>query len=415
VALADWEYVALNGRQVYVCYDSDVMLKPEVHKAMSRLAQLLEQRGAHVAFIYLPPGDGGAKIGLDDFLAASHGVDDLFRLVSPVLIDLPGQEVDHQDSSYLITGQAIVWRKPNGDGYDAVRLTNFSARVVCEIVEDDGVEFRRQLEIQAICNGRDYRFLVPIGRFAAMNWPIEEIGISAIVQPGIGLKDRARVAIQELSRDAGERRVYTHTGWRKLGEDWVYFHGGGGIGAEGAVPGLEVRLPDALDGFRLPDPPDDDELKAAVRSSLQLLDVAPDEVTVPLFASIWLAAALGSDMSIHLVGTTGTGKSELAALAQQHWGAGLDARHLPASWSSTDNALVALAFAAKEAIMVVDDFLLSGTVADIARMHLKAEHLLRAQGNLSGWQRMRAATRPLRKPATTTGRSWRRRKRKTSR
>jgi hypothetical protein len=46
---------------------------------------------------------------------------------------------------------------------------------------------------------------------------------------------------------------------------------------------------------------------------------------------------------------TGRFKSEAAALAQQHFGAGLDARHLPANWSSTGNALEALAFTAKDA------------------------------------------------------------------
>ena len=35
VALAAWEQVALNGRQVYVAFDSDVMLKPQVHEAMT--------------------------------------------------------------------------------------------------------------------------------------------------------------------------------------------------------------------------------------------------------------------------------------------------------------------------------------------------------------------------------------------
>ena len=53
--LADWESVALNGRQVYIAYDSDVMTKSEVHSALARLAEVLKSRGAHVRYIYLPP------------------------------------------------------------------------------------------------------------------------------------------------------------------------------------------------------------------------------------------------------------------------------------------------------------------------------------------------------------------------
>jgi hypothetical protein len=43
-ALAEWEYIALNEREVYIVFDSDVMLKPQVHKAMVRLKAFLESR-----------------------------------------------------------------------------------------------------------------------------------------------------------------------------------------------------------------------------------------------------------------------------------------------------------------------------------------------------------------------------------
>lgn len=43
-ALPEWEYVALNGRQIYIVFDSDVMLKPEVHAALARLKSFLEGR-----------------------------------------------------------------------------------------------------------------------------------------------------------------------------------------------------------------------------------------------------------------------------------------------------------------------------------------------------------------------------------
>ncbi len=42
--LVDWNYVALNGRQVYIVFDSDVMLKPGVYKALVGLKSMLEAR-----------------------------------------------------------------------------------------------------------------------------------------------------------------------------------------------------------------------------------------------------------------------------------------------------------------------------------------------------------------------------------
>jgi hypothetical protein len=53
-ALSDWESIALNERQVYLAFDSDVMTKPSVHLALSRLKAFLESRHAKVKVIYLP-------------------------------------------------------------------------------------------------------------------------------------------------------------------------------------------------------------------------------------------------------------------------------------------------------------------------------------------------------------------------
>ncbi len=44
LALADWEYVVLSGREIYIVFDSDVMLKPAVHHALTRLKAFLEGR-----------------------------------------------------------------------------------------------------------------------------------------------------------------------------------------------------------------------------------------------------------------------------------------------------------------------------------------------------------------------------------
>lgn len=44
VALPEWEQIALNGRKVYIVFDSDVMEKPTVHQALVRLKSFLEGR-----------------------------------------------------------------------------------------------------------------------------------------------------------------------------------------------------------------------------------------------------------------------------------------------------------------------------------------------------------------------------------
>jgi hypothetical protein len=42
--LVDWNYVALNGRDVFVVFDSDIAQKPEVFRALVRLKAFLESR-----------------------------------------------------------------------------------------------------------------------------------------------------------------------------------------------------------------------------------------------------------------------------------------------------------------------------------------------------------------------------------
>jgi hypothetical protein len=125
-------------------------------------------------------------------------------------------------------------------------------------------------------------------------------------------------------------------------------------------------------------------------------------VSVPLLAATYRATLGATDLSVHLAGPTGTFKTELAALVQQHFGAAMDSRNLPGSWSSTGNLLEAVAFAAKDAVFVVDDFAPTGSAGDVLRLNRDADRLLRAQGNASGRGRMRADT-TLRPPKPPRG------------
>jgi hypothetical protein len=90
--LPEWELVALNGRTVYLVFDSDLMEKRLVHLAVERLKAFLESRGATASIVYLPPAENGAKVGVDDFLSAGHTLDDVLALASPELRPLPREK-----------------------------------------------------------------------------------------------------------------------------------------------------------------------------------------------------------------------------------------------------------------------------------------------------------------------------------
>lgn len=77
--LADWDYIALEGRLVYIVFDSDVMTKLHVRQALYRLTEHLRRKGANVYHIYLPSFNGD-KVGVDDYLKQGHSISDLIAL-----------------------------------------------------------------------------------------------------------------------------------------------------------------------------------------------------------------------------------------------------------------------------------------------------------------------------------------------
>jgi hypothetical protein len=80
VLLPEWEQISLPGRLVYAAFDSDAMTNPQVGKALKRLVEYLKSRGATTKIVYLPSGDDGSKVGVDDFLVAGGTIEGLKAL-----------------------------------------------------------------------------------------------------------------------------------------------------------------------------------------------------------------------------------------------------------------------------------------------------------------------------------------------
>ncbi|MCI0340256.1 MAG: DUF927 domain-containing protein [Planctomycetales bacterium] len=301
---------------------------------------------------------------------------------------------------YTATPEGLFWGSAGRPGSRPQRLTNFTAAITAEIIEDDGLEARRLYELQAEHMGQLTTFLVAALEFGSLRWVAERLPATATVFAGFGIRSHVEVAIRQLSYHPVQRRVLRHTGWTQVDGHWGYAHAGGLIWRDGLRRDVEVHLAPALERLDLPAPPAPEALRAAVRAHLDLWSLAPDEVSVTLAAAVWRAVLGEPDFGIALAGPTGVFKSELAALGQSHFGRGFDARHLPASWAATANALETLAFEAKDAVLTVDDFAPTGQAGDVQALHRTADRLLRAQGNRAGRARLRAdaTLRPTRFP-----------------
>jgi len=66
--LVDWDYVALRNRTVYLAFDSDIVTKEPVRKALEYIGEHLKRKGAAVHIIQLPQLEGQNKTGIDDYL-----------------------------------------------------------------------------------------------------------------------------------------------------------------------------------------------------------------------------------------------------------------------------------------------------------------------------------------------------------
>lgn len=75
--IPEFAAIPVDGRLVFIAFDSDAIAKTAVQSAIDRLKHELEARGAHVLVVKIPPGPGGEKVGLDDFIAAGGDVNAL--------------------------------------------------------------------------------------------------------------------------------------------------------------------------------------------------------------------------------------------------------------------------------------------------------------------------------------------------
>jgi len=273
---------------------------------------------------------------------------------------------------------------------EEAELCDFPVRIVSDVEEHDVTSSRRWYELEATVSGRTRRFRVAASEFNSLGWVATNLGPEAVISPGRDTAQHLRAAIQYLSKPVPRRDVYALIGWRSIRGLPVYVHAGGAVGEGGAIAGVSVALAgDVLPRFLLPAPPEGAALCAAVRASFELFSIGPAEICIPLFAAVWRAPLGPSPLTLYLSAPPTTGKSMLAALAQQHFGAGLHEGALPASVKhSTAASVNQLRSVVGDAVFVLDDFLVSGNVVEDLKLNEKVDSVVRAQYGGTGAQRL---------------------------
>lgn len=270
-------------------------------------------------------------------------------------------------------------------------IANFVALIEEEHIFIDGNNLQRFYVLTGVSSEGEKFVEVSISseEFLSMRWVSNAWGSRAIIYPKSNSKEFLRTIIQLESKPV-LKTIYTHTGWIEIDEGMTYLTNGCAISKDGRTKKLELNLPPDLKCYKLP--LKKEYVTEGINASIMLRKLAPPEVSWMLLAAVYRAPLGKSDFSCHITGRTGTYKSEFAALMQSHYGA-TDARNLPANWSSTANALEALAYKAKDALIVVDDFIPQGTSWQVKAYQKTADQLIRGQGNQAGRARLTDTSR----------------------
>jgi hypothetical protein len=291
-------------------------------------------------------------------------------------------------------------------GGTQILVARFIPKVVADIVRDDGAE-RTQLSriLVRLPNGRSGTAEVAPDRLRdASVWAVEAAGPGAVVMAITRADAHVRAAAQIFGEDHERAVVYAHTGWRFIDSRWRFLTAAGALGADELDTAVTVDLgSDALNRYRLPDPGPvpPAELREAVKASLALRQAGPEALTVPLLGAAYRAPLpVLPDGSVFTAGLTGLGKTTFTALIQQHYGEGLDAKHLPGSWTSTANSLEATAFALANVVFTIDDYNPQGTLREQSEMRRAADRVIRGSANTASRARLRrdSTAQPARPP-----------------
>jgi hypothetical protein len=281
-----------------------------------------------------------------------------------------------------------TYRK-DSDGSE--QIANFTARITRETTITDGINTVVMLTLSGKQDDASLPDItISTEKFIAMNWPLASWGVRCIIPPGGSNKEDMRHAIQSQSKPVSET-IYQHTGWVTADNKPAYLHGGGAITAQGNTTAVKVDLPPDLNRFVLPKISEADKIPA-IRALIETLHLAPPRITWPLLAATVAPPLEGIDFGMHITGRTGAKKSELASIYQSAYGAGMDARHLPCSWSSTANALEAQTYRTKDALVVIDDYVPIGGRMHALAMAQKADQVFRGLGNQQGRSRLTDAS-----------------------
>lgn len=285
---------------------------------------------------------------------------DLDRVYREARRSLERQSLPSEDR-YLIADGCILYEKVTERGVNRQRVADWTAQVVerTSRIDDDGqVEHLVRLELSR--EGKTQPLTVPSELFGDANALQRHIARQAGERftARTGMNKHLPTALLSLSGEYPTRTTYRFMGWTQIDERWAYVTPSLTVGADGVHKHApEVELETRLRDYGLRDTDWTQSLAAvaALKDALPA-DIAPALIAyavLPLVQRFFPAAA--PKPALHLQGTTGTGKSEIASLLCSFYGQ-FTRDMPPGQWGDTVNTVEALGYSLADALYWVDDY-----------------------------------------------------------
>ena len=274
-------------------------------------------------------------------------------------------------------------------------ISNFIINPKSEIIKTDGCDSESKLILEGILEGgvKLPEVEISMDEFIKMDWITQRWGIRPTISPGRNMKDYLKDCVQQISKDIDINTIYSHTGWTVQDNKYIYLHSKGGIGSDN----INTDIPLELSGYSFPKEVRDK--KEAIDLSLETLNLAKHDITIPLLSMTYLAPLVGliaegnrtPNFVLWVYGLTGSRKTSASLAFLNHFG-NFSSNIPPASFKDTANAIELKAHTLKDSLLLIDDYHPNIDGSDARKLASTAERILRMYGDRVGRSRMRADT-----------------------
>lgn len=317
-----------------------------------------------------------------------------FKLLSP-----PTKEI-YKDMNKKFSKIKNYTLDKNGNVYrytkdGPMKISNFIINPKSEIIKTDGCDSESKVIIDGILEGGVKLPEVEISMedFMKMDWIIQKWGIRPNISPGRQMKDYLKDCAQQLSKEINVNTIFSHTGWTVQDNKHIYLHSKGGVG----IDNVKTNISSELSMYSLPK--DIRDKNDAINLSLEALNLAKHDITIPLLSMTYLAPLVGlieegnrtPNFVLWVYGLTGSRKTSASLAFLNHYG-NFSSNIPPASFKDTANAIELKAHTLKDSLLLVDDYHPNIDGSDARRLASTAERILRMYGDRVGRSRMRADT-----------------------